>query len=322
MKVIFMGTPDFAVATAEAIYQAGHEIVLVVTQPDKPKGRGKEMQYSDVKNWALSHEIPVFQPVKIKDEEAICELKKYQADIGVVAAFGQILPEVILNMPRLGCINVHASLLPKYRGAAPIQWSILNGEEKTGVTIMQMGVGLDDGDILSVEEVEITSDVTGGELFDQLAEVGGKLCVRTMEQLNQGQIQPIPQCEEEATKVGMIKKELGHIDWSMDAATIERYIRGLNPWPSAYTSWQGKTLKIWRAAVIDDLNQEGCTYDLKSDSPSFGQVVFVDKKTCLIATGQSFLSLLEVQLEGKKRMPIEDFLRGNAIEMGQTLGLS
>ncbi|MBR6281078.1 MAG: methionyl-tRNA formyltransferase, partial [Lachnospiraceae bacterium] len=257
MKVVFMGTPDFALGTLDAIEAAGHEIVLVVSQPDRPKGRGNAMQAPPVKEWAVERNIPVFQPERIRKPENIEELRKYPADIFVVAAFGQILPEEILNMPRLGCINVHASLLPKYRGAAPIQWSILNGDAVTGVTIMQMGIGLDDGDILTQVEVPIESEDTGGSLFDKLAIAGGKLCAETMEKLDAGEITPIPQDPEKATHVGMIKKELGSLDFKRPAKELECYIRGLNPWPSAYTKLDGKTLKIWRATVLDKTGTPG-----------------------------------------------------------------
>ncbi len=307
MKVVFMGTPDFALGTLDAIEAAGHEIVLVVSQPDRPKGRGNAMQAPPVKEWAMERNIPVFQPERIRKPENIEELRKYPADIFVVAAFGQILPEEILNMPRLGCINVHASLLPKYRGAAPIQWSILNGDAVTGVTIMQMGIGLDDGDILTQVEVPIESEDTGGSLFDKLAIAGGKLCAETMEKLDRGEITPIPQDSELATHVGMIKKELGKLDFTRPAKELECYIRGLNPWPSAYTKMDGKTLKIWRATVLPEV----------TGTP--GEVIEVTKDSMVIACGEGALSLTEVQLEGKKRMPIADFLRGYNVEAHTTL---
>ncbi|MCR5641042.1 MAG: methionyl-tRNA formyltransferase [Lachnospiraceae bacterium] len=302
MNVIFMGTPDFALGTLDAIEAAGHQIVLVVSQPDRPKGRGNAMQYPPVKEWALERDIPVFQPERIRKPECIEELRKYPADIFVVAAFGQILPKEILEMPRLGCINVHASLLPKYRGAAPIQWSILNGDDVTGVTIMQMGVGLDDGDILTQVEVPIDAEDTGGSLFDKLAIAGGTLCAETMERLDRGEITPQPQDPKLATHVGMIHKELGKLDFSRPAKELECYIRGLNPWPSAYSKLGGKTLKIWKAKVLSEV----------SGTP--GEIVEVTKDTMVIACGEGGLSLVEVQLEGKKRMPIADFLRGYHVE--------
>ena len=217
MRVVFMGTPDFAVATAQTIWDADHQIVLVVTQPDKPKGRGGKVQYPPVKQWAMEREIPVYQPKRIRDEEAVHMLREQTADIFIVAAFGQILPKDVLDIPPLGCVNVHASLLPKYRGAAPIQWAVINGDAVSGVTTMQMGEGLDDGDMLLKEEVVLAPDETGGSLFDRLAEVGGRLCVQTMEALAAGTIQPIPQDETQATHVGMIKKSLGDLDFTRSA---------------------------------------------------------------------------------------------------------
>ena len=322
MKVVFMGTPDFAVSTLEAIYEAGHEIVLVVTQPDKPRGRGKEMQFPDVKVWALEHDLPVYQPVKIKEEEAIEYLRGYEADVFVVAAFGQILPKAILDMPRLGCVNVHASLLPKYRGAAPIQWAVINGDKVSGVTTMQMGVGLDDGDMLLKEEVELAEDETGGSLFDRLAIVGGKLCVKTIEGLDAGTVKAVPQNEDEATHVGMIKKSMGEMDFEKSAVELERLIRGLNPWPSAFTKLNGKTLKVWKAAVSsyeDMANETGISVsDIEGSNP--GEVIWTGKDSIAVKCNGDILLMQEVQLEGKKRMTVADYLRGHGIEQHTVLG--
>ena len=322
MKVVFMGTPDFAVSTLEAIYEAGHEIVLVVTQPDKPRGRGKEMQFPDVKVWALEHDLPVYQPVKIKEEEAIEYLRGYEADVFVVAAFGQILPKAILDMPPLGCVNVHASLLPKYRGAAPIQWAVINGDKVSGVTTMQMGVGLDDGDMLLKEEVELAEDETGGSLFDRLAIVGGKLCVETIEGLEAGTVKAIPQNEDEATHVGMIKKSMGEMDFEKSAVELERLIRGLNPWPSAFTKLNGKTLKVWKAAVSsyeDMANETGISVsDIEGSNP--GEIIWTGKDSIAVKCNGDILLMKEVQLEGKKRMTVADYLRGHGIEQHTVLG--
>ncbi|MBE5896789.1 MAG: methionyl-tRNA formyltransferase [Lachnospiraceae bacterium] len=322
MKVVFMGTPDFAVSTLEAIYEAGHEIVLVVTQPDKPRGRGKELQFPDVKVWALEHDLPVYQPVKIKEEEAIEYLRGYEADVFVVAAFGQILPKAILDMPRLGCVNVHASLLPKYRGAAPIQWAVINGDKVSGVTTMQMGVGLDDGDMLLKEEVELAEDETGGSLFDRLAIVGGKLCVKTIEGLEAGTVKAVPQNESEATHVGMIKKSMGEMDFEKSAVELERLIRGLNPWPSAFTKLNGKTLKVWKAAVSsyeDMANETGISVsDIEGSNP--GEVIWTGKDSIAVKCNGDILLMQEVQLEGKKRMTVADYLRGHGIEQHTVLG--
>lgn len=309
MKVIFMGTPDFAVGTLEEIIKAGHEVVLVVTQPDKPKGRSGALQFPPVKECALAHGIEVFQPVKIRMEENAAYLRTYEADIMVVAAFGQILPKSILDMPKYGCINVHASLLPKYRGAAPIQWAVINGDPITGVTIQQMDVGVDTGDIIAVREVPIGEEETGGGLFDKLAEVGAKLCVEAMASIENGTAVRTPQNHEEATHVSMIQKEFGLIDWNKSAAEIERLIRGLNPWPSAYTKLDGKTFKIWKAKAIST-----------ESSYPIATVVKAGKDILQVQTKEGVLSLLEVQLEGKKRMDIAAFLRGYPIQEGSVLG--
>lgn len=318
MKIIFMGTPDFAVVPLEEIYKAGHEIVLIVTQPDKPRGRSGKLAPSPVKSWALEHDIEVFQPKKIRGEDAVEYLSKIECDIAVVAAFGQILPKSVLDMPRFGCINVHASLLPKYRGAAPIQWAILNGEKKSGVTIMQMGEGLDDGDMLLTREVILDGTETGGSLFDDLAQLGGKAVVEALELIEQGSINPVKQDESAATHVSMINKELGRINWSDTAERIERYVRGLNPWPSAYSSFKGKNLKIWRSHVVpsEELDSKG----VNPADYMEGQVCFVNKKCVFVATGEGVLSLDEIQLEGKKRMEIAPFLLGNDVLLGEELG--
>lgn len=306
MKIVFMGTPDFAVETLKAVYEAGHEIILAVTQPDKPKGRSGKLAFPPVKEWAIEHDIPVYQPVKIRDQESVDFLADYQADIFLVAAFGQILPKAILDMPRLGCVNVHASLLPKYRGAAPIQWAVINGEKYSGVTTMLMGEGLDNGDMLLKSEIELAPDETGGSLFDRLAILGGQLAVMTIDALNRGSVEPVPQKEEKATHVGMIKKQMGLIDWNKSAVEIERLMRGLDPWPSAYTYLEGKTLKLWKAEVTEE-------------SGEAGQVTSVDKAGFTIACGQGSLRIKELQLEGKKRMAAGDFLRGYQIKPGQRM---
>lgn len=311
MKIIFMGTPDFAVGILEALLNAGHEIVLAVTQPDKPKGRGKAMQFPPVKQAALTHNIEVFQPKRVREPECVAYLSSFQPDLMIVAAFGQILSKELLEMPKYGCVNVHASLLPKYRGAAPIQWAVINGDRITGVTTMQMDVGIDTGDILEKKEVPLAEDETGGSLFDKLAKAGASLCVSTIAHIEDGTITRTRQNEAEATHVGMISKQMGQIDWQRPAIEIERLIRGLNPWPSAYTSLEGKTLKIWKAAVLDMDTQ---------DTAEAGTVVFADKKRMVIQTGAGQLSLQEVQLEGKKRMPVDAFLRGFPVKEGMVLG--
>lgn len=309
MKVIFMGTPDFSVGTLEALITAGHDVVLAVTQPDKPKGRGKEMQFTPVKECALQYNIPVYQPRRVREAECIEELRKYEADIMVVVAFGQILPKEILEMTKYGCVNVHASLLPKYRGAAPIQWSIIDGEDITGVTTMQMNEGLDTGDMLLKVEIPIEAKETGGSLHDKLAEAGAKLCVETLEGLEAGTITPIPQGETTTSYARMLDKQLGNIDWSKSAIEIERLIRGLSPWPSAYTNWNDKVMKIWDASCAS------CEAQAKP-----GTIVQVKKDAFLVQTGEGVLEVRELQIPGKKRMDAGAFLRGYQVKEGEMLG--
>lgn len=311
MKIIFMGTPDFAVGTLEALVEAGHEVVLAVTQPDKPKGRGKEMQYTPVKECALKYDIPVFQPRRVREPECIEELRKYDADIMVVVAFGQILPKEILEMCSYGCINVHASLLPKYRGSAPIQWAIIDGEEVTGVTTMQMDEGLDTGDMLLKTEIPIEPKETGGSLFDKLAQAGAKLCVETLEALQNGTVTPIPQGETTTAYAKMLDKQLGNIDWNKTGVEIERLIRGLTPWPSAYTNWNDKVMKIWDAEV-SDINVE-----MEDAKP--GTIVKVEKDAFYVQTGEGLLKVCELQIPGKKRMDAGAFLRGYQVKVGEKL---
>ena len=307
MKAVFMGTPDFAVPTLQKMIDMGIEITAVVTQPDKAKGRGKKVIYSPVKECALAHDLPVYQPVRIRKEpEFIQTLRDMQPDVIVVVAFGQILPKEILDIPRLGCVNVHASLLPKFRGAAPIQWSIIDGEEVTGVTTMLMDVGLDTGDMLLKTEIPVDPKETGGSLHDKLAAVGGELLEKTLIGLEAGTIVPEKQDDSQAGEYArMLDKELGHIDFNQPAVVIERLIRGFNPWPSAYTYIDGKTLKIWEAEVLD--RNYGCEY---------GEVAEVTRNCLIIQTGVGALSVKSVQLQGKKRMDIAAFLNGYTIEKG------
>ena len=305
MKVIFMGTPDFAVNTLEKIIEAGHEVMLVVTQPDKPKGRGNTMQFPPVKECAVSHGLEVFQPVKIREDASVEYLKKFAPDIIIVAAFGQILPKSILDLPKYGCINVHASLLPKYRGAAPIQWAVINGDKVSGVTTMQMNEGLDTGDMIMKTEVPLSEDQTGGSLHDKLAETGAKLCVETLKALEDKTATWEVQGESPTAYAKMLDKKLGDIDWSRSAKSIECLIRGLNPWPSAYTDWNGKVMKIWEAGVLDE------NTDAKP-----GTIVKVEKDSFSVQTGDGLLKVLALQIPGKKRMEADAFLRGYQIETG------
>lgn len=309
MRVVFMGTPEFAVSSLKALISGGHQLVGVFTQPDRYRGRKEQVSFSPVKAAALEANIPVYQPVKIREPENLEILQELAPDVIVVAAFGQILPKCILDLPKLGCINVHASLLPKYRGAAPIQWCILNGEEKTGITIMQMAQGLDTGDILSQAECEISSEETGDSLHDKLAEMSGPLLLETLTKLERGQIQPIPQDDAKSCYAKMLDKVLGSLDFTQPAVVLERYVRGLNSWPSAYTSWKGMQLKIWKASVAAEDSQM---------EP--GQVSRVSGKDFWIQTGSGQLIVEEVQLQGKKRMSTEAFLRGNEISTETRFG--
>ncbi len=322
MKVLFMGTPDFASGILEAIYESSHEVVCAVTQEDKPKGRSEKLVASPVKEYAESHGIPVFQPHRIKDREAVEELGKYDADIFVVAAYGQILSKEILDMPRLGCINTHASLLPRYRGAAPIQWAVADGEEKTGVTIMQMDEGLDTGDILYVKEVDITKDETGESLFDKLEECGRELIVEALDRIEKGDVCPVKQDESKATYAKILKKQMGEIDWDSSAVKIERLIRGFTPWPGTYTYLNGKLLKILGAAVAseEEVDRE-CRRDAAAKEPvGAGCIAGVSKDSIYVAAGEDYLRITKLQIEGKKKMDSRDFLLGVKLETGEKLG--
>ena len=302
MRIVYMGTPDFAVPTLESLIKGGHEVIAAVTQPDKPKGRGKAVLMTPVKEKALEYNIPVYQPVKARDPEFIALLEVMNPDVIVVVAFGQILPKAILDIPKYGCVNVHASLLPKYRGAAPIQWAVIDGEEVSGVTTMQMDEGLDTGDMLEKVEYVLDPKETGGSLFDKLSTLGGELILSTLEKLENGTITRTPQGDAVTSYAKMLQKSMGKIDWSMEAVKIERLIRGLNPWPSAYTSLKGKTVKIWAAEV-----EEG------QPTGNPGRVT-VTKDQLLVECGEGFLSITELQLEGKKRMDTAAFLRGFTVE--------
>lgn len=305
MRVIFMGTPDFAVPSLEALLTK-HEVVLVVTQPDKPKGRGKKMVPTPVKACALEHGIPVLQPEKVKEPEFVEQLRSYEPDLIAVTAFGQILSEPILEMPKYGCINVHGSLLPKYRGAAPMQWSIINGEKVTGITTMYMAKGLDSGDMLLKAEVEITDEDTFATIHDKMAVTGANLLLDTLDQLEAGTLERIPQDHDAATYAPMITKETGHIDWSKNRQDIINLIRGLNPVPAAYTIYEEEVLKIFGAVISD----------VQADDAANGEIVAVVKKGFVVKCGDGCLLITEVQARGGKRMMTDAYLRGHAMKEG------
>ncbi len=318
MRVIFMGTPDFSVGTLNALAEAGHDVVLAVTQPDKPKGRGGKYQLTPVKEAAIGRGIPVFQPKRVRAPECIEELKKYKADIMVVVAFGQILPKEILEMTPYGCVNVHASLLPKYRGAAPIQWAVINGEKVSGVTTMQMDEGLDTGDMLLKTEIVLDEKETGESLHDKLAAAGAKLCVETLKALEEGSVEPKKQGESPTEYARMLDKSLGNIDWNDSAVSIERLMRGLNSWPGAYTDWNGKVMKLWTADVYMSQEKAECeTGNAKKIVP--GTVIKVEKDGFYVQTGEGLLKVTELQIPGKKKMDAAAFLRGYKLQEGEIL---
>lgn len=310
MKAVFMGTPDIAAEVLKSLLNSKHEILAVVTQPDRPKGRGKELAKSPVKLIAEERGIPVLQPEQVKAPEVVEQLKTLQPDIILVAAFGQIISKEILDIPPYGCINVHASLLPEYRGAAPIQWSILDGKATTGITIMRMDEGIDTGDMICSVEIPITKEETGGSLHDKLAAAGGPLLLSAMEQIAEGTATYTKQNHEAHTYAKMLRKDLGKLDFTRPAEELERYIRGLNPWPSAYTYKDGKTIKFWRGSV---------SYETFETCPC-GTLVSVKDGMLWIMTGNGILQIRELQPEGKRRMTTEEYLRGYPLTPGVVFG--
>ena len=309
MKVIFMGTPSFAVPILRAIHEASHDVIAVVTQPDRPRGRGRKLGISPVKELAMDLRLSVMQPETTKDEGFIGEVNRLSPDVIVVAAYGRILTRDLLNIPPLGSINVHASLLPKYRGPAPIQWAIINGERRTGITIVKMDEGIDTGDILLVQEVEVGDDDTAQSLHDTLREVGARLIITALDQLNKGTLHPMPQDHRKATHAPFLRKEDGLIDWGQDARDIRNRIRGFTPWPGAYTYFKGLQLKIFNAEIISE-----------ASNGKAGTVVQSGMEGVKVTTGKDSLLIKEVQLEGRKRMSVREFLIGNKIPAGTQLG--
>lgn len=312
MRIIFMGTPDFAVPVLQSLINSRHEVVAVVTQPDRPKGRGKNMQFSPVKECALAHNIPVMQPVNVSVPEVIDELRAYEPELIVVVAFGQFVTKKIREMPKYGCINVHASLLPKYRGAGPIQWAVINGEKESGVTTMYMCREIDKGDMLLKDTVTLDPKETGDSLHDKLSMMGGPLLLKTIDQLEDGSAVRIPQCEEESTYAPKLEKTMGNIDWTMDADRIERLVRGLNSWPGTFTKIHGKTVKIWDCDVVC---QEALTESQAAATP--GTVIVSEKDQLIVKAGNGALSLRMLQPEGKKNMTVDAYLRGYPIAHGE-----
>ncbi len=312
MKIVFMGTPDFAATSLNALIEANYNIEAVVTNPDRPKGRGMKMLYTPVKEVAISKNIPIFQPEKVKNnEDFINIIKEINPDVICVVAYGKILPKDILDIPKYGCINVHASLLPKYRGAAPIQWAILNGDKETGVTTMYMDVGMDTGDMILNEKVQICENETTGELWDRLAKIGGKLLVETLKQIENGTAPRIPQGND-YTMAPMLDKEMSKIDWeNKTAEEIKNLVRGLNPIMGAYTLLNGKKIKFWKVEVVNNIGYDENNIKILKN----GTVLVSDPRDGIyIKTKKGILRVLEIQGENAKKMPIQDFLRGSRIE--------
>lgn len=310
MRVAFMGTPDFAIPSLRALIEGPYDIVAVITQPDRPKGRHGVLTPPPVKLLALQHNIPVYQPVKIKDRDFFPVVERLNPDIIVVVAYGQIISKEILDLPPKRCINIHASLLPKYRGSAPINWALINGEKVTGVTSMIVTEGLDSGPILLKKEIPIDEDDDARTLHDKLSEAGGRLLLETMDGIKNGTLTPVPQDESEATYFPMLKKSDGLIDWTKGASEIRNRIRGLIPWPGAYTYLHGEMLKIFRADVVSG----------QWSAVSPGTVIHVNDKGITITTGKALLLINELQMEGKRRMTAAEFIRGHKIEKGMVLG--
>lgn len=310
MRIVFMGTPEFAVPSLAALLHSDHSMVGVVTQPDRPKGRGQELAASPIKQLALQHGIPILQPLKMKDPAFLEPLARWKPDLIVVAAFGRILPKVILDLPPKGCINVHASLLPKYRGAGPIQWAIIRGEHETGITTMLMDEGMDTGAILLQEPVAIEPNDTAGSLSAKLAEAGGRLLIETLVQLEKGTLKPRPQDHSRATMAPLLKKEDGLLDWSLPAAELASRVRGLSPWPGAHTYLGEDRWVIWNASV----------HDPSPAGKPPGKIVDASKEGLLVATGAGLLRITEFQPANSRRMSVAHYLAGHKLAPGLRLG--
>ncbi|GAA0100019.1 methionyl-tRNA formyltransferase [Paraclostridium bifermentans] len=309
MKIVFMGTPEFAVPCLQKIIDEGHEVVAVVTQPDKPKGRGKKLAMPPVKELALKYDIPVYQPLKAREESFVDTLKEMNPELIVVVAFGQILPKSILDIPKYGCVNVHASLLPRYRGAAPLNWVIINGEEKTGVTTMYMDEGLDTGDMILKSEIPLDDEITAGELHDKMMIDGAKVLKETIDLIEKGEAPREKQSNENTCYSPIMNKSLGNIDWNKSAIDIHNLVRGINPWPSAYTTYEGQTMKIWKTKVID-----------KNSDKDPGTIISVDKEGINVSTSEGIVQIKEIQMAGKKRMEVPEYIKGNNINTDIILG--
>jgi len=324
LRIIFMGTPEFAVPSLEKLVEMGHNVVAVVTQPDKPVGRKQSrLQPPPVKVAALKHGIKtILQPEKIKNQEFYKTIRELKPDLIVTAAYGKILPKQVLDIPKYGCINVHASLLPRYRGAAPIHWAVINGEKKSGVTTMFMDEGLDTGDMLLKKEVDIPENMTSGELYDKLKIIGAEVLEETINRFLDGTLERTPQNETEATMVSVLTREIGLVDWKKSSADIHNLVRGTNPWPGAYTFYKGSRLKIWRTKLIKDENEITGLGEFSKATYGTGivpgMIVKIPADCLVVATGDGFIKVLEIQPESKKRMPVREC--GHNMDAGDILG--
>ena len=310
LRIVFMGTPEFAVPALDMLLKEGYDVVAVVTQPDKPKGRGNKMAIPPVKEYAIEHGIDVLQPQKVKTEEFTDIIRGINPDLLVTAAYGKILPKSVLDIPKYGCINVHGSLLPKYRGAAPIQWSIIDGEKVTGITTMYTDVGMDTGDMLLKGEIMITEDMTAGELHDRLSVLGAEVLKETLAKLKEGVLQRIPQQDSEASYAAMMTKDTGLVDWTKSPKEIHNLVRGTNPWPGAYTYYNGEKMKIWVTSVVSESENK-----LKP-----GTICEVGKDGIIVACGIGKLNIKEVQFESCRKMCVEDYICGHKMDEGEILG--
>lgn len=306
MRVVFMGTPDFAVPSLQILLDHGYEVCAVYTQPDKPKGRGHKLQPPPVKELALQHQIPVFQPATLRKEEVQAEIRSWNPDVIVVVAYGKLLPKAVLDAPKLGCVNVHGSLLPQYRGAAPIQWTVLNGDKVAGVTTMFMAEGMDTGDMLLKAETPVGEEETSGQLFDRLKDLGADLLLETLQGLEAGTITSVPQDEAQATRAPMLSKELSQVDWTKSAQQVHDLIRGLNPWPSAVSYLDGRKLKLHASRVREGSGEAG--------------KAFAQDGALWVYCGQGALELTEIQTENGKRMDGKSYLLGHPLQEGSHFG--
>lgn len=311
MRIVFMGTPDFAVPSLDILVRNGYDVVLVVTQPDKPKGRGHQVAYSPVKEYAIKNGLAVEQPEKIGDEACVAKLKALNPDLFITCAFGQFLPQRVLDIPRKGTINVHGSLLPKYRGAAPIQWAIINGDKKTGITTMMTVLKMDAGDILLQNEIELDDDITAGQLYDRMSLLGAETLLQTLKALEDGSLTPVPQPECDTCYAQKITRETGLIHWELPAVQIHNLVRGTNPWPGAYSFFNGERMRVWKTQVID---QDKTTGSLP------GTILSITKDGFDVQTGKGIIRVVEVQCDNAKRLTVNQYVCGHLVRVGDRFG--